>query len=251
MIIIFLFIMGLAIGSFLNVLIDRLPKEEGINGRSHCDYCKKTLVWYDLVPVVSFITLHGKCRYCRKKLSFFYPFVELVTGAMFVWVGYWTNGVINLVLTLAMVSSLLVIFFADAKYHIIPDSIQVVFFLSGLFLLIVRGLTPGMLVDHLIGAIVVMFPILFLFLLTSGKGMGFGDVKFAFSIGFFLGLLNGLIALYIAFVTGALFGIIAIISKRKQLKSRIAFGPFLVLGFMSALFFINKIKYLITIFYRF
>src|SRR3972149_10542936 len=81
-----IFVFGSSIGSFLNVLIDRLPKEESINGRSHCDYCKKKIAWYDLFPIISFFILGGKSRCCRKKLSWQYPAVEFVTGLVFVMV---------------------------------------------------------------------------------------------------------------------------------------------------------------------
>src|SRR3989344_3248327 len=81
---IFLFIFGTAIGSFLNVLIDRLPREESIMGRSHCEYCKKILSPIDLIPVLSFLFLKGKCRYCGKKLSLQYPGIEILTGVLFV-----------------------------------------------------------------------------------------------------------------------------------------------------------------------
>ena len=79
----FVFVIGIAIGSFLNVLIDRLPKGEAITGRSHCDYCRKKILWYDLIPVFSFLILHGKTRCCNKKLSIQYPIVEMVTGVSF------------------------------------------------------------------------------------------------------------------------------------------------------------------------
>src|SRR3989339_1486823 len=81
-----IFIFGASIGSFLNVLIDRLPEEKSINGRSHCDFCGKKITWYDLIPVLSFILLGGKCRYCHKKLSLQYPVIELITGVIFVMV---------------------------------------------------------------------------------------------------------------------------------------------------------------------
>ena len=87
-----LFLIGIAIGSFLNVLIDRLPNEEKITGRSHCDHCQKKLAWYDLIPVISYVFLGARCRYCSKKLSFFYPMVELITGIMFIWVLGWMNS---------------------------------------------------------------------------------------------------------------------------------------------------------------
>ena len=80
-----IFLLGLAVGSFLNVLINRLPREESVvKGRSYCDHCKKKLVWYDLIPLFSFIFLKGKCGYCHSPISFYYPIVELMTGVMFV-----------------------------------------------------------------------------------------------------------------------------------------------------------------------
>src|SRR4051812_43059867 len=81
---IFIFILGAAVGSFLNVLSDRLPEDRSIMGRSHCEKCKHTLAWYDLLPILSFFLLRGKCRYCHIKLSFYYPSVEIVTGLVFV-----------------------------------------------------------------------------------------------------------------------------------------------------------------------
>src|SRR3990167_9673658 len=83
---IFLFVLGLAVGSFLNVLIDRLPREESIKGRSHCDDCKKTLSWNDLIPILSYVGLRGKCRYCKTNLSWQYPFIELLTTVIFVYI---------------------------------------------------------------------------------------------------------------------------------------------------------------------
>ena len=134
----FLFIYGTAIGSFLNVLIDRLPNEQSIMGRSHCDYCKKTLQGIDLFPIFSFLLLKGKCRYCHKKLSYFYPFVEILTGIAFIltWMYFPVVGrtvvlqTLGKIAGLGIISSLIVIIFADLKYQIIPDSMQVSFLIS-------------------------------------------------------------------------------------------------------------------------
>src|SRR3989338_1285578 len=120
-----IFILGSAIGSFLNVLIDRLNKEENVNGRSHCDYCKKKIAWYDLIPVLSFFILGGKTRCCEKKLSWQYPLVELITGFIFVMVfkdGHYQNT-IRSVLTASIMSAFIVIFVSDLKYHLISDYI--------------------------------------------------------------------------------------------------------------------------------
>src|SRR3989344_6619035 len=94
----FLFLLGLAVGSFLNVLIDRFPRDESpFKGKSYCESCKKKLLWYDMIPVVSFLFLKGKCRYCRSPLSFYYPMVEVTTGIIFVlvYVLLYQNGIMN------------------------------------------------------------------------------------------------------------------------------------------------------------
>ena len=272
-----IFIIGTAIGSFLNVLIDRLPQEESIMGRSHCDHCRKKLEWQDLVPIFSFFYLGARCRRCKKKLSFFYPMVELLTGVMFVFVlvfasfnlrnsplttllngGSITDSLLiihtNFLYILALlgiVSSAIVIFFADFKYQIIPDSIQVALFGFAFLFLITQGITPRIFLDHVVAAFLTMLPILLLFLITKGKGMGFGDVKLSFTMGFLLGIMGGLASLYMAFISGAIIGIILVIYKKRKLKSKIAFGPFLVLGLLAILFFNNQIDQIIRSFYTF
>lgn len=245
----FLFILGLAVGSFLNVLIDRLPAGKTILGRSHCDSCRRTLSGLDLFPVLSYLYLRGRCRYCKKKLSLYYPFVELLTGLSFVIVWHLTFTLIPFplisIIYLVAVNSLIVIFFADVKYHIIPDSMQIVLFIMALILLIIHGVNVSMFFEQIIAAFVVMMPILVLYLITQGRGMGFGDVKLSFIIGFYFGLPAGLAVIYFAFVLGAVVALPLIVLGKKRLKSRIAFGPFLVL---STLFvFISRVQLLILL----
>lgn len=253
----YLFIIGSAIGSFLNVLIDRLPKEESVAGRSHCDYCKRQLPAGVNIPIISWFLLKGKTRCCGKPLSLQYPLVEALTGVMFViiWyaapfffhsvVPYWLSGVfgslvgsfdIAMILLritlLVMGSTLLVIFMADVKYHIIPDSMQVLFLVSALLFVSLSGTIS---VSTFVDGCIVLLPILLLYIGTLGRGMGFADVKFAFSMGVLLGWMNGLLALYIAFITGAVVGIVLMIDGRKKMKSTIAFGPFLIIGTVTVL----------------
>lgn len=204
------FVLGLCVGSFLNVLIDRLPKGESIwFGQSRCDWCKKPLRWFELIPLLSYVLQHGRCRRCHKKLSLQYPIVELITGIGFV-VLPWTDWLIF--------SSLLVIFVADLKYMIIPDSMVVL----GVMGVITRA--------HWLPAIAASLFFLLLYLITRGRGMGLGDVKLSFLLGFWLGFPRIVIAIYLAFLTGALVGVTLILRGKKGLKSKIAFGPFLVLG---------------------
>lgn len=253
------FLFGCAIGSFLNVLIDRLPRDESIQGRSHCEFCKKTVAWYDLIPVISFFLLGGKCRYCHKKLSFQYPFVEALTGILFVVTWYYIPsgltpeillqypaGFIFKIAYFGIVSLLIVIFFADAKYHIIPDQIQLGLFVLSLIILPEQGMLLRIYIDHVFAAFLVMAPIYFLYFITKGKGMGFGDVKLAFIIGLMMGIRSGFIVLYIGFILGAVMGIILMILKKRGLKSHIAFGPFLVLGMMIMLLWGKYITALVS-----
>ena len=255
---VYLFILGTSIGSFLNVLIDRLPKERSINGRSQCDYCKKKLSGWDLIPVISFIALGGKCRYCHKRLSFYYPLVEMITGISFFLIfnfkflifnenfKFQISNSLNLLALLGIVSCLIVIFFSDLKYQIIPDSIQV-----ALFIFILISNFKFQILNYLSSGLIVMLPILFLWWVTHGRGMGFGDVKLAFNIGFLLGLKAGMLALYFGFIIGAVVGLVLIFSKQKKLKSKIAFGPFLVIGTTVILFFQQPIFDLIKKIYNY
>ncbi len=249
---IIVFIIGASIGSFLNVLIDRLPKNQSILGRSHCDFCRKKIAWYDLFPVISFFLLGGRCRYCHKKLSWQYPLVETITGAIFVMVfkdgPYLGSSLIGSVLISGIMSCLIVIFVSDFKYHLISDYIQASFFLFSLLLHLKEF---NQLPYYLLSGLVVSLPIFIIYYLSRERAMGLGDVFLALNIGFLLGWQAGLLALYIAFVTGAIYGVGLIFLKRKKIKSRIAFGPFLVIGTVIMLFWGEKIMEIIKKIYGF
>lgn len=212
----FVGLLGAAVGSFLNVLIDRIPRGEDIISKpSHCDFCKKRLRWFELVPLVSFVFQRGRCRRCSKKLSMQYPLVESATAIGFV---LFTPHV----LTLAVFCALLVIFVVDLKHQIIPDSMTGIVF----FAAIARG--PG--IGEVISGAVAGMSFYALWRVTRGRGLGFGDVKLAAALGLVLGYPHILIGLYTAFLTGALWGVILMITRRAGMKTKIAFGPFLVLG---------------------
>jgi leader peptidase (prepilin peptidase) / N-methyltransferase len=250
-----IFILGSAIGSFLNVLIDRLPRDESINGRSHCDYCKKKIAWYDMFPVLSFFILGGKTRCCGKKLSFQYPIVEMVTGIIFLLIYYEFSGLtsyLNLIILFGLASSLLVIFVSDLKYHLISDYILIALFVfSLLFHLTNFNQFQLILTNFIPSGLVISFPIFLIYFISKERAMGLGDVYLSGIMGFLLGWQAGFIALYIAFVTGAIFGLVAILFKNKKLKSKIAFGPFLVIGTVVMLFWGEKIMEMIKRIYGF
>lgn len=243
-----IFLLGLGVGSFLNVLIDRLPREESfIKGRSYCESCKTTLKWYDLIPLLSFITLIAKCRYCRSPLSFYYPTVEFVTGIMFAITTFFVlnnfqsnlnfqlHQTLPLFYYLFIVSSLVVVFFVDLKYGIIPDAVILLGAVVSLaYLFIIHN---SLFLIYFLSGIGAFIFFVLIFLLTRGRGMGFGDVKFVFLMGLILGFPKIIVGMYAAFLTGAVVSIILILAKKKKFKgSTIAFGPFLVLGTLIALF---------------
>jgi leader peptidase (prepilin peptidase)/N-methyltransferase len=241
-----IFIFGASIGSFLNVLIDRLPKEESINGRSHCDFCGKKIAWYDLFPIISFFVLKGKARCCHKKLSFQYPLIEFITGVIFVVIfkdsPYIISTTIRSVLISGIMTCLIVIFVSDLKYHLISDYILFVLFVFSLALHLTDSIRfYPILSDFILSGLIIALPIWLIYFISKEKAMGLGDVYLTAIMGFLLGWQKGFMALYIAFVTGAIFGLIVILFKNKKLKSRIAFGPFLVIGTTVMLFWGGRI----------
>jgi prepilin signal peptidase PulO-like enzyme (type II secretory pathway) len=246
----FIFIFGLAVGSFLNVLILRLGSEhkQGIGGRSHCPKCGHELTWQDLVPVLSFVYLGGKCRYCRQNISWQYPVVELVTGILFIFLtinffnsvaSYWSLfGILTLGFEFFIAGCLIVIFVSDLRFFIIPDEIIIAGVIGTLIwrILAVWNLFGNWQLDignlktlgfYLLSAIAAGAFFFAIVLVTKGKGMGLGDVKMAFLMGLVLGWPLILPALLLAFISGALFGLGLIIAGRAKMKSEIPFGTFL------------------------
>ncbi len=277
----FIFLFGLVIGSFLNVVIFRLESgEQMISGRSHCQFCNHILVWYDLFPIFSFLALMGKCRHCKKKLSLQYPLVEMATAILFVLLLRATAGSVAIsdliqsgeiassLLLLAMtagqfifylfiISSLVVIFVYDLRHYIIPDKIvysAIVVSVIYRFFDVLKFINLD-LIENLKFKIENLIPMFnsitaafiaggffwAIVLLTRGKGMGGGDVKLAFLMGLILGWPKILAALFLAFTLGAICGIILMFFKKKNFKSEIPFGPFLVIGTFIAMFYGEEI----------
>jgi len=234
-----LFLIGIFVGSFLNVIINRLPRKETIiKGRSHCESCKKELAWYDLIPLLSFMLLRGKCRYCNKQLSLYYPIIEFSTGILFVLVYAFVNFQFS-IFNFQSISQFLIfyslIFIEDLEFGIIPDKVIFPAVILSLFYFLI--VNPQSLFINLISAIGTCAFFLILFLITKGKGMGFGDVKLAFLLGLILGFPKIILALYLAFLTGAFVGIILILwKKKKSIREAIPFGPFLIAGALTSLF---------------
>ncbi len=275
LIIFFVFIFGLSIGSFLNVLIDRLIKEEKLTGRSYCDHCHHKLAWYDLIPVLSFLLLAGRCRYCQKKISWQYPAVELLTGIVYLMlfqisnIKYQISNIYNfqiflnfeflkLLILWGVFSCFIVIFVSDFKYQLISDWILwALFGLVFIYKIIVFLYEHSINISEIfkqvqydiVSALIVALPIFLIYFISKEKAMGLGDVYLSAIIGFLLGWQNGFLALYIAFLTGAIYGIVLIIFRLKKLKSKIAFGPFIIIGAVIMMFWGEKILSMIKSWY--
>ncbi len=232
----FVFIIGASFGSFLNVVIDRPPKKLSvINDRSICESCNKKLKWFDMFPVFSYIILLGKCRYCHSKIPKRVLLVEVLTGIVFTYLfSVLFMGTINLIIFILSVPILfcfIVIFFTDLKYGIIPDEALIILF----FLVLIINLlfNNHFIITYIISGFSSFAFFLILYLLTRGKGMGFGDVKFSFLIGFMLGFPNTVLAFYLAFLTGAFVSIILVLLGKKKFRhDTIPFGPFLIIGIL-------------------
>lgn len=254
-----LFIIGSFFGSFFNVLADRLSKEQTIGGRSKCDNCKHVLAWYDLIPIISFTSLSGKCRYCRAPISIGHLLSEIITGVLFILTYILSSriypGLQFQLIHIAITGVIVVMLLADLRYHIIPDEMQIVLFILGFIKLLFQQSIPQTIElerilsitfltnggTHLGYGIIVALPILLIYGVTRGRGMGFGDVKLAFNMGFISGIWGGLAAIYIGFISGGIVGLILLLARKKKMKSKIAFGPFLLLGFYTILFYDTEV----------
>jgi len=237
--ILMLFVVGVSFGSFFNVVIDRMSRGESIMGRSRCDFCRKKIEMFDLFPVISFFVLKGRCRYCKKKLSLQYPVVELASGFLFTTV-YFILGQrfdARLFWYLGIVCSMFIIFVSDIKYRLVNDYILISFFVFSLGLNLHEYGFGERFFESVLSAAVVCLPIFLIYFFSREKAMGEGDVYIAAIMGFLLGWKSGLIALYLAFLAGAFVGLMLVVFLKKGLKSKIAFGPFLVASSFSMMFY--------------
>lgn len=242
-----LFVIGTIFGSFTNVIIDRLPRGESfLKGRSHCESCKKEIKPYDLFPIISYLILFGKCRNCKKPISKRTIFMEVFCGLIFIVLYSVSFPNILLFAVLAVVSlTILAISVIDIDYGIIPDVLLGVLGVITLPYLIFA--IPDVLVNHLITAVCSFIFFLIIFLATKGRGIGFGDVKYVFFIGLFLGGALTIVAFYAAFLTGALISIILVVLRKKKMKgSTIPFGPFLSLGMFLSIVYGNQVVQIVT-----
>ncbi len=239
---IFPFIFGAAIGSFLNVLMFRMPKGMSIiKPNSFCPHCKKAITWFENIPIVSYIFLKGKCSGCHKSISIHYPFVELITACLFLYLFIHYNLNFEFFFYIFFFCSLIVISGIDFSYQIIPDTISI----PGIVIGLIFQILMGNFVLGLIGAIFGGGLILLIRVIGGWaykkEVMGMGDVYLTAMIGAFVAFPLIIASIFIAALVGAILGIIYVISTRQSRESPIPFGPFLSIGGVIVIVFNTQV----------
>lgn len=254
---IFFTLLGVIVGSFLNVVILRFNTGKGIGGRSMCLACKKQLTWQELIPIVSYFALKRQCKGCGVKVSWQYPLVEIATAVLFgcifiqqsylLYEGALCAFMLAMLTYLIVWSLLVVIFVYDLRHKIIPNvfAYSLAIITLGFYLVTTPTMiwfTMPWLLDTLAG-LIFFFPFFALWFMSRGRWIGLGDGKLALSIGWLLGFTTGLSAIVLAFWIGALFAIgLMLLAKLKgrgssiTMKSEVPFGPFLIIGTLIGFF---------------
>ena len=254
---IFIFLFGTIIGSFLNVVIFRFNTGKTIvKGRSICMTCNRTLRWYELVPIFSFLIQMGQCRRCREKISYQYPLIEFITGLMFVLVAY---HFIPMIFFLPLLYLLLVVLFTfifsilivisvyDIRHKVIPDKLVFIFSLVSFFSIFINYSYFGDLfvlpsLSTFLAGPLLALPFFLIWLLSRGKWMGLGDAKLMLGLGWILGIYTGLASMVLAFWIGAIVGLFMmfLLKNKVNMKTEIPFAPFLIIStFIVFLFSID------------
>ncbi|MCX7843278.1 MAG: prepilin peptidase [Clostridia bacterium] len=237
------FCVGLAIGSFLNVCIYRMPKEESvIMTPSRCTSCGTSLKPLDLVPVISYVFLKGKCRYCGEGVSAKYPLIELLNAAVYIFLLYRFGLSVEFAAASYLASILIAVFFIDLKHYIIPDQLVIAGLAGGILLMVYNLFYPvgfyggdrswwNPLAGILSGSgFLFLVAVIGMLIYKTDEAMGMGDVKILAPIGMFLGWKLTVVALLLSVLLGGIISIILIAVNIKKRRDAIPFGPFIVLG---------------------
>lgn len=234
---IFLFVLGVVFGSFGNVLVLRMPKNESIGGRSRCPHCGRTLAAWELIPLLSFMFLRGRCSSCHQPIAWQYPLVELTTGLLFLLAGWWSVFALFASVLLGLIFwAMLLIALIDARTQMIPDAFTVLLLLCAIiYHLVLHSLAFD-------GAALALLFFGLQWLLSRGQWVGSGDVFLGVALGFLLGswvhLLLGLMA---AYIIGALYVSVLLGLGTMKKSQHVAFGPFLVIGALLAFLYADKV----------
>ena len=225
-----LLIFGLVIGSFLNVCICRIANEESIAfPPSHCTNCGYELKAKDLIPVLSYIFLGGKCRSCKEKISIQYPIVEILNAILYIAIYLKFGFTLNLFKFCLFASLLIVIGFIDFKTKYVYNSTVVFGVVSGILFAVLEWMETKSIPWNYIAGAFIGFGIIYLIVILT-RGMGEGDIDIALICGLFLGIKGILVTLFLAIILGGIVATIILIFKLKERKAEIAFGPYLAIG---------------------
>ena len=232
------FIIGCILGSFSNVCIYRLPlNKQFITGRSYCPKCKKKINWYDNLPLISYINLNRKCRNCKKKISFNYFLVELISGfcALYIFINY--NNFYEIIFLQLLVVIFLIIYFIDLKHFIIPDILNLSFIALAFFKNFIPDFESSFTYDlnhsiigGVIGYLIIWSIIFFYKKLKNIEAMGLGDAKLMAGVGLLFGWYSVFVVLFISAILGLIFTLPDLIKNTKNLKTKIPFGPFIIIS---------------------
>ena len=230
---------GLSIGSFLNVVVARVPAGRSlVRPGSACPGCRALLKWYDNIPVLSFLVLRGRCRACGMPISWRYPIVEMITATVLVLAYVTLGATANFVVAVVLLPALIAITGIDLEHQLIPDVITLPGILAGLLLNLATGRISW--VDSTVG-ILVGGGVFLVIIVGSRGGMGGGDLKLGAMLGAFLGWKALLFALFVAIVSGGVVGAVLLAAGLRSRKDPIPFGPFLAVGGAMALFWGERI----------
>ena len=233
------FLLGITIGSFLNVLIYRIPRKlDFVKGRSFCPRCENQLKALDLMPVLSFLLLKGKCRYCGEKISVRYPLVELLGGLGAIASAAVFGLTIKATLVFLVIAILIVITFIDIDFQEIPDGCNLAIFIIGVIMFFVDS--DISMWSMIMGFFIVSVPMLLITMVIDGA-FGGGDIKLCAACGVLLGAPGVILGSFVGIILGGIFGVYLLLSKKKELKEHFAFGPFLSIGMIVSMFFETEI----------
>lgn len=248
-----IFMVGLLLGSFFNVCIYRIPREESIVfPASHCTSCGTQLKWKDLIPVFSFILLGGRCRYCGEKISIKYPLVELFVALMYLILAL-IFGMSSSFFVYAFLSSLLIIAsIIDLEFQIIPNGLVIIGIIVGLVFSLI-GLSVHIedaLIGMLVGGGTFLLVALLAQLILKKEGMGGGDIKLMAMIGLFIGWRLTILSILLSIYSGGLIGGLLLLLRIKKRSDAIPYGPFIALGtFLSILYGNQLINWYVQTFF--
>jgi leader peptidase (prepilin peptidase)/N-methyltransferase len=242
-------LVGSLLGSFANVCIYRIPLEKSVvGGRSYFPRCKKKIVWYDNIPIFSYLLIAGKCRNCKKSISSQYPIVEFLNIISFVIIYFFFGVSITSLLLMILALTFIIIFFIDLKHFIIPNILTFPLMVLGF----IKSFDPNLnslfpnYINSLIGGIFgygIIWSIIFFYKKVRNKeGMGLGDAKLLAVIGFWFGWISIPFVIFISSIVALILVIPSLLDKSRKFSSQIPFGPYIVVGCILYVIFIDQYK---------